>query len=483
MGGCLTEVELYRTYRGEARAEEMAQSLRHIAGCSLCHEQWKRFELDAAVAGGIRSALMGDLRGADETPGVDDVQELPEHLDIPGFRLRDTYIDGGQARVFRAVHVASQEDVAIKVFYNSPLNEGGHARFLRELRSLARLRHPNVIPIRSAGEILGFAYYVMPWITGAPLDEYVRKNPMSTRRKVELLFQIVSAVDHAHKRGVMHLDLKPSNVRIDSAGEPIVMDFGLARMSTGDLADSAVLGLGAAGTPAYMAPEQLEDREDVDTRADVFMLGLLIYEVLAERRAREGSSNKTRRAVDLAQAAPPPLRHVAPHVPRELGAIVNRAIAMDRNERYPSAQALLDDMEAYLHGKPVEAMGQGAIYRLSKFSRQHLAVMVGTLAVLIMLGAGLLVRREMDRYTELAATRATLVSQGLLPAKYRELARAYEELSDLYRRHGDHGLAEEYAIRAEAAMRASTAEPVRRPRTGLQTTPSDDDGAGTLTLP
>ncbi|HRX86158.1 MAG TPA: serine/threonine-protein kinase [Phycisphaerae bacterium] len=455
MPGCLTEVELFRAYRGELSAGAQLEALRHVIDCSLCQEQWKHFELDSHVARSVRSALLGDLRGADNAPGVNNVTELPERLDMPGFRMLDGYIDGGQARVFHAMHLASQEEVAIKVFHNSPLNEGGHARFLRELRSLARLRHPNVIPIRSAGEIMGFAYYVMPWICGDPLDVYARKARLSTARKVDLLIRVVSAVEHAHKRGVLHLDLKPTNVRVDAAGEPIVMDFGLARMSSSEFANLAGLGLGAVGTPAYMAPEQVEDREDVDTRADVFMLGLLMFEVLTGRRARDVDEDGPTRVITLARTRPPAVRTVAPEVPRELAAIVARATAEDRERRFPSAESMLADLQAYRAGHVVEAMGDGFFYRASKFSRQHLGVIMGTLSIIIILSTALLVRRETLLYAEEAYTRATRVSRERLPATLRELARAYAELASVNEAAGNADLAEDYRLRAEAAARAA----------------------------
>lgn len=458
MPGCLTEVELFRAYRGELATDAQCEALRHVLGCSLCQEQWRHFELDTQVADSVRSAVLGDIRGADGAPGVDSVTEVPERLDMPGFRVLEGYIDGGQARVFHAVHLASEEEVAIKVFHNSPLNEGGHARFLRELRSLARLRHPNVIPIRSAGEILGFAYYVMPWIDGAPLDAFVAGQRMSVARKVDVLIPVVSAVEHAHKRGVLHLDLKPSNVRVDSAGEPMVMDFGLAQMSTGEFANLGGLGLGAVGTPAYMAPEQIEDREDVDTRADVFMLGLLMFETLTGRRARQTDDDGPTRVVDLARAHPPPIRTIAPEVPRELAAIVARATAVNREKRYPSAEALLSDLLAFRSGRVVEAMGEGFLYRLSKFARQHLVFIMGVISVIFILSTALLVRRETLLMAEEAYTRATRVSQGLLPAQLRKLARAYLELAEMHDERGERALAEDYRIRADAAWRAAATE-------------------------
>lgn len=450
--GCLTEVDLYRAFREEMPAEESRVALHHVLGCALCHEQWQRFVLDEQMAAGIRSAVRGDARGADEAPGVSTAMELPERLHIPGFRLRGDFIDGGQARVYHAVHEASQEEVAIKVFHNSPLNEGGYARFSAELQSLARLRHPNVIPIRSAGEILGHAYYVMPWIEGLPLDEYVKQHKPTPRECVDLMIKICAAVDHAHKRGVMHLDLKPSNVRVDAGGEPLVMDFGLARASQQGADVDVRVALGVAGTPAYMAPEQVRDREDVDTRADVFMLGLLLFEVLTGRRARQSRLDAGGAGSDLALEAPPSIRSLLPRINSELAAIVGMATAMARERRYPTAEALLDDLRQYRTGRPVIAMGESALYRFRKLSRRHLAVAVGVLAILGILGFALVVSRETQRMAEQSYLLASEVAKGRFLATERSLARAYAELADAYTRLGEDREAEEYAIRAQATL-------------------------------
>ena len=493
MGGCLTEVQLFQTYRRETSPEELLDALHHVLGCSLCHEHWRRFALDEQVAAGIRSAVEGDIQGADETPGVSEAIRLPDKLGIPGFRLRGDFVEGGQARVYRAVHEASQEEVAIKVFHNSPLNEGGDARFSRELQSLARLRHPHVIPIRSAGEILGHAYFVMPWIEGIPLDQHISKRKPDIRQRLDLLIKICSAVDHAHKRGVMHLDLKPSNVLVDSSGEPMVMDFGLARLSTGETADGEGWGLGVAGTPAYMAPEQASDREDVDTRSDVFMLGLLLYEVLCGRRARHGSAEEAQHAsLDLARQEPPPIRQAAPHLGTELAVITQTATAMDREKRYQTAKALLDDLERYRSGEPVRVMGEGFLYRMSKFSRKHLAVLVGVLAVALVVTSAMIVRRESQGMLEEAYGRGVLIDNERFQAEARlserrrqriqqaqadmrslagELAGVYQELADAYSQLGKLNQTQRCTAHAkEARKRADT--------TSRPTTSDDEPPAG-----
>lgn len=448
-GGCLTEVDLYRAFRREMDADESASALYHVLNCELCHDQWQRFSMDERVADGIRSAVIGDVAGADETPGVAAAVALPERLTIPGFTLRGDFIEGGQARVYRAVHDASREEVAIKVYHNSPLNEGGYARFSAELQSLARLRHPNVIPIRSAGEIHGHAYYVMPWIEGAPLDEYARTKSLTVRQRVQLVSKICAAVDHAHKRGVMHLDLKPSNVRVDASGEPLVMDFGLARRAAEEADGDVGIFLGIAGTPAYMAPEQVDGLQDVDTRADVFMLGLLTFEVLCGRRARtpEADAGDSFRA--LAAQAPPPIRTCVPGVSAELACIVDKALSLRREARYQTAEALLDDLRRYLEGAPVRAMGDSLAYRFRKLSRRHLAGLFGIVAVVTLLIGAMIVTREAQRMVDEAYRRASYADHGRFLASERSLARAYSQIAELHRKQGNAALAEDYALRAE----------------------------------
>ncbi len=430
MGGCLNEVEIFQAFRGEMAADELTASLHHVLGCPLCHEQWKHFALDEQVADGIRSAVLGDVKAADTTPGVSDAMDIPDKLAIPGFRLRGDYIEGGQARVYRAVHEASQEEVAIKVFYNSPLNEGGYSRFSRELQSLARLRHSHVIPIRSAGEILGHAYYVMPWIEGLPLNEHIKHHRPTIKERVGLLIKVCSAVDHAHKRGVMHLDLKPSNVRVDRQGEPIVLDFGLARLSSGDQTDLAELGLGVAGTPAYMAPEQVNDSEDVDTRADVFMLGLLLHEVLTGKRARREVRGGQHVGLELALEAPPPIRRVDSSVGRELAAIVDTATQAERGARYQTTEALLTDLTSFVNGTAVQAMGDSVLYRISKFSRRYVAVVTGVACVTSILVVAMLVNREYQHVAEESLLWASKWESATVRLKDRNVHDLREELAN-----------------------------------------------------
>ena len=463
MAGCLTEYEMFEVFRGETDDAAARVALQHVIDCPLCQEQWKRFVLEERLASGIRSAVQGDARGADEAPGIAEAMELPDKLSLPGFTLRGDFTEGGQARVYHGVHAASQEEVAIKVFHNSPLNEGGNIRFSRELQSLVRLRHPHVIPIRSTGEIHGHAYFVMPWVEGWPLDEYVTTHRLSREHQIDLLIKVCSALDHAHKRGVMHLDLKPSNVRIDASGEPVVLDFGLARL-TSENAEIEFLGLGVAGTPAYMAPEQVRESEDVDVRADVYSFGLLMYEVVTGNRAREGMCDRSGnevRGLELALRQPPPVRSVAPKVDRELAAIIETATAGNRADRYRTMEALLEDLRHYLVGEPIAPLRDQFFYRFRKLGWRQRAIVAGALCVLLIVGSAVWISRETQSYAVESYGRQMRFTEQIFEAKNRlldrRIAREYGELARLFVMVGDSASAEACAARAAAAReRAGT---------------------------
>lgn len=453
--GCVSEVDLYMAYRQELPVDRSVSVLRHVAGCPLCHDQWKRFELDEQMADGIQCAIRGDTEGADTGPGWGLDDELPEQLEIPGFDIRPGYIEGGQACVYRGTYEASQEEVAIKVFHNSILKVGGQERFAREVKSLARLRHPNVITIRSDGQVNGHPYFVMPWIESLTLDEYVKLAPLSLNQRVDLVSKICDAVAHAHRRGVMHLDLKPTNVRVDANGEPVVMDFGLAKLTEGDLADPPGAPLVVAGTPLYMAPEQLENRDDLDARADVYSLGLLLYEVLLGRRAKGAELTQSQRpSLNAAWEVPPPPRTVDPKVPSELEAITLRAIEVNRDRRYQTAWALYEDLRNYRQGLVVRAKAHQHGYRLRKWIHLYRETLATLTLILFVMGFGVVTRMYLNRvevvklaeveemrqqaYAELIERQQKLAPQlyGLNRA-CRDLILALQEIELLAREMGD----------------------------------------------
>jgi tetratricopeptide (TPR) repeat protein len=211
-------------------------------------------------------------------------------------------------------------------------------RFLREARFLAKLRHPNVVQIFELGRHEGRDFLTMEFIEGKPFPA-----TSDRREAVARLAKVARALGHIHRRSIVHRDLKPSNILVDPSGRPVIMDFGIARsaeaISTLSLAGTLV------GTPAYMAPEQFAG-ETADARTDVYALGVILYEAMAGRRPFDG-----RTVVALAEQVRVGKAAPIPHVPRELDDVCRRAMAPDPEDRYPTADALAEDLEKLLAGR------------------------------------------------------------------------------------------------------------------------------------
>jgi len=296
---------------------------------------------------------------------------------------------GGGGRIAVAVDRKLGRRVAMK----RPLDVGGGARLEREALVLARLEHPSIVPIHDAGrDREGAPYYTMKLVDGETLAARLARAASFTER-LSLLTAVISIADamaYAHTQGVIHRDLKPSNVVIGAFGEVAVIDWGLGKLV--DEADGAAQGGGAmtweltghdsvVGTPAYMAPEQARG-EPVDRRTDVYALGALLYQVLSG----ETPYGRAEPAGTLAQlaAGPPPAVDVRePRVPRDLAAIVGKAMARSPAARYASATELADDLRRYQTGRLVAAHRYGPWTRARRWLRRH--------QVRVVTGAGALV--------------------------------------------------------------------------------------------
>jgi serine/threonine-protein kinase len=252
---------------------------------------------------------------------------------------------GGMATVYRARHLGMQRDVALKVLDATTAPGNLAKRFEREARAIARLDHPGCVRVFDYGRSIGRQYLAMELLEGPTLarelDVRKRLPPLLVAQTAQ---QILDALAHAHAQGILHRDVKPSNVMFGRRGAGrrlVLIDFGLARLS--DEAPLTAAGL-CAGSPSYIAPERLAGAP-YDARADVYATGVVLYEMLAGRRPFEGE-----RAKDIAKKSlhedPPLLAKLAPRTPPVLAAIVMRALAKDPAQRYPDAQSMLAAIEA-----------------------------------------------------------------------------------------------------------------------------------------
>ncbi|MEK7270283.1 MAG: protein kinase, partial [Planctomycetota bacterium] len=267
---------------------------------------------------------------------------------------------GAMGTVYQAQDPFLDRRIALKVLDPSLLaTEDGRDRFFQEGRLAASLRHPLIVAVHEAGIEENQPYLVMDYIEGESLASILERERLSPHKAAAWTKEIAEALAYAHAQGVIHRDVKPGNVRIDKTEHAILMDFGLAREVKGE-AGLTRSGM-AVGTPAYMAPEQVEGRS-LDGRADVYGAGAALYEMLTGAPPfLEPTIMATLRAVLDREPVPP--RRIRPKIPEDLETICLQALEKDANHRYPTPQALASDLDAFLSGEPIRAKRPGLIAR------------------------------------------------------------------------------------------------------------------------
>ena len=357
------------------------------------------------------------------------------------YALGDCLGEGGMARVFRAFDRKLSRSLALK-FMTRDEPALVH-RFLREARLQAQVRHDHVLDVYDTGELGGRPYIAMRAIEGCTLAE-VREHT-SLEEQVNLLVQAAEGLDAAHREGLIHRDVKPSNILVEEQSEgdlrAYVADFGIATEPDGPEARATL-----AGTPSYLAPELLrKPRGPVDRRTDVYSLGVTAYELFTGRRPW-----KTDDPVALLKSPRGPIeppRHWQPSLPADLEAIVLRAMAEDPDERYPTARALADDLRRFLAGEVVEAHAATWAYRLTRFAmRYRPLVMVAGVAVVALLAASVVIAFLAYQANE-ARQRAELrrgQAEGLVHFMVVELRKELDKVGRLDVLDSVHGAALEY---------------------------------------
>jgi non-specific serine/threonine protein kinase/serine/threonine-protein kinase len=312
----------------------------------------------------------------------------------PGERLGRYRIEallgrGGMGDVYRAEQLEPvRRTVALKLLRRRRLDARHLAYFEVERQLLAQMRHPAIAQVFDADTTAdGHPFFAMEFIAGSPLTQFCEAHALSLRQRIGLMIRVCEGVQHAHQKGVVHRDLKPGNLLVDEVdGRPLpkIIDFGIATAS------SMAEGREVAGTPDYMSPEQAGgDQSLVDTRSDVYSLGVVLYEVLTGQRPEAAgethvASTRTLRlpSEQLATLAPGDADRIARGnglrladmrrmLRHELDWVVAKAMRHDRNERYPSAGALADDLQRFLDGKPLSAVPASRGYVWGKFVRRH----------------------------------------------------------------------------------------------------------------
>ncbi|HJT79232.1 MAG TPA: serine/threonine-protein kinase, partial [Gemmataceae bacterium] len=304
------------------------------------------------------------------------------------YELLEELGHGGMGRVFKARDTVLGRVVALKV-----LRAGIAAhpeellRFHREAQAVARLQHRHIVPVFDLSEQEGQPYLTMAYVRGGTLAQHREDFARDVRAAVALVEKVARAVQAAHEQDIVHRDLKPGNILLDDAGEPLVSDFGLAKL-LGSGEEVTQTGQ-VLGTPAYMAPEQAAGQgHDITPATDVWALGVVLYELVTGKRPFEGKGAEVTRRIQHEEPARP--RQVNPALDRGLETVLLKCLEKDPQRRYPSAGALADDLTRWLRGSPVEAAPESRIRRVRRsLSRRLGRKGVAALLALVLLPAGL----------------------------------------------------------------------------------------------
>lgn len=310
---------------------------------------------------------------------------------IGDYDLEHEVSRGGQGIVFRARQPGTKRRIALKrMLAGSFATEGMRRRFHREVEAAALLNHPNIVTVYGMETVDDTPIFAMEWVDGVPATEW--SDGRAPDEVLGLFLRICDAIQHAHSRGVLHRDIKPTNILVDDAGQPHVLDFGLAKRVP--LGDDALGSLSKSaevfGTPAYASPEQLSDSETrLDARTDVYSLGVLLFEMLTGKSPYGEWESIAQLLRIVGEVRPPRISATDPRVGAEFDTIVRAAMAPSPGERYASVELLATDVRRYVAGDPIAAIPMSSAALLRRIvAKNPLVSSLAALLVVLSVGFG-----------------------------------------------------------------------------------------------
>jgi WD40 repeat protein/HEAT repeat protein/tRNA A-37 threonylcarbamoyl transferase component Bud32 len=330
---------------------------------------------------GSNFSLIGDEALAFQSEGG----SLHRRQAFGHFELIEQLGTGAFGAVWKARDTKLDRTVALKIPRKGQLSPEEAEKFVREARAAAQLQHPGIVSVYEVGREGDTLYIVSEFVEGLPLADWLTGQRPTYRESAELCIKIADALHHAHEHGVIHRDLKPSNVLLDRAGEPHVMDFGLAKREAGEITmtvEGQVLG-----TPAYMSPEQAKgEGHGADRRTDVYSLGVILFELLTGERPFRGNMRMLLKQVIEDEPLSP--RKLDSRIPRDLETIALKCMQKEPHRRYATAQEVAEELRCHLENKPIHARPIGRIARTWRWCRRYPVVSAMGLALLVVLVSG-----------------------------------------------------------------------------------------------
>ena len=367
------------------------------------------------IASPLRNAA-----GLDATSDADVTAQtaLPTVRYFGDYELLEEIARGGMGIVYKARQASLNRIVALKMILRGTFASPRDVqRFRSEAEAAANLDHPHIVPIYEVGEHEGQQYFSMKFVEGTSLAKHPRGE---MRAEVSGLLEVARAVHYAHQHGVLHRDLKPSNVLVDPHGTRFVTDFGLAKRLTDTAGDHSLTEPGQVlGTPRYMSPEQAAGRKDLTVAADVYSLGVILYERLTGQAPFIGENALTLLR-QVRETEPPRPSTIRPGLDRDLETIILKCLDKDPSRRYPSAESLAEDLENWLSGRPITARPVGQTERAWRWCKRNPVVAGLTAAVAASLVAGALV----STFLAIAERRGRLRAEAAEDRTERTFARS-----------------------------------------------------------
>ncbi len=430
---CLEQELVERYLGGQCSARERDTVEEHLSSCESCRKHVKSIHPNTEsvmIDSGPRSAIYEPPRQTrmiqDDLPtrtvseatltsyGGRGAAVSSESM-FEGYKITEELPRGGQAIVYKAIHLATKTPVAIKVLLPTLLaSHRARYYFEREAELISSLDHPNIVSIHDSGIIHNQYYFVMHYVDGVSLDGYVRSRDLSHRDRVVLFNKVCSAVSYAHQQGIIHRDLKFANILVDVRGEPHILDFGLAKAvgmaeQAGHEAVATMTGQWA-GTLSTMSPEQAAGNpKKLDVRTDIYSLGVILYRMLTGRYPYEvaGSTVEVLRRIQEEEPVRP--RKLDRKLDSDIEAILLTALAKRPESRYQSAADLRSDLEHWLRGLPIRVKSVSTAYLVRKIiSRHRYGSAVAALLLLIILSF-----TYISLYLHISARQARQESQAI----------------------------------------------------------------------